>query len=203
MNLDDLKATWNNYQQSQEVANHLKATDIAQMMEGKTHTIISKVQRNMFIEMTIGLLAILFIPFIKNWSTHPVGSLAWLDDLFIFAIIPMSILLLVYYRIYQQLNQLKSDNVRAALDKLLLIAETYLKTYQDIYVTFTSLALSYRTIFTMLEYDIQTMGLVLFILLGTLWLNWLGMKWYIKILYGKHIKTLKKYREEMALLEDE
>ena len=199
MELDDLKNIW-------QKGDHFKPRgeeEIADMLKGKSHSIITKLKRNIWFELIFTLIGsglILYYAF-----SIPKPSLRWA---FIFAFISFLGYIIYYIKKINLLNrfEVSKGNVRTNLEELVNDLETFLKFY---YRSYTLLYPAYLVLIVLLAImdhgmpqfieslkDWRIVLYLLFLIFFTIaLLLWLS-KWYLRELYGRHLTKLR------ALLDD-
>lgn len=200
MELDDLKSIW-----KKQDTNFIKRneTEIAAMLKGTSQSIISKLKRSVWFELSLTVIA--GVALLVYALTLPNGALKWTSIL-----IPV---IFVAYGVYyiKKLILLKnfnpaSDNIRESIEKLTNNLTTYLRFYKRSYTILFPVYFALGIIFRLLEVGTDRMTelltqprtiallatvAIIFYLASTVVVDWL-----LKRLYGNHLEKLK------ALLKD-
>lgn len=200
MELDDLKSIW-----KKQDTNFIKRneTEIAAMLKGTSQSIISKLKRSVWFELSLTVIA--GVALLIYAFTLPDGALKWTSIL-----IPV---IFVAYGVYyiKKLILLKnfnpaSDNIRESIEKLTNNLTTYLRFYKRSYTILFPVYFALGIIFRLLEVGTDRMielltqprtivwlatVAIIFYLVSTVVVDWL-----LKKLYGNHLGKLK------ALLKD-
>ncbi len=206
MELDELKNIWKNRDSFQPKLEG----EIAAMLRGKSHSIIDKLKRSLWMELiftSIGFFILLYYAL-----KLPNGALKWS---FISFVVLFSGYIFYYIK---QLNLFRhfegsDDSLRNNLATLVANLDHYLRlyklSYSLLYPIFFILILSFvimdRGMDDFLEtlHDTTTLIYLVFLVAvlfaSSLWLT----NWYLKKLYGNHVEKLKALLGDIAALMDE
>lgn len=198
--LDDLKSIWK--QQPAFVAKN--EAEIAQMLKGRSNTLIHKLKRNVWFELVFTVLCILVL-FVYSFYLKD-GALKWT--------ILSLLVLLVSYTIYyvKKLILLKQydpsaenlrDNLMQLLKRLDLFMKFYKTSYAILFPVFFALGLLFGAIETGFDmfihkfesplYALSFFSLSIVFMVGVYTIT----NWYLKKLYGNHIEKLKSLLKEI------
>jgi ABC-type multidrug transport system fused ATPase/permease subunit len=202
--LDDLKSIW----KKQKGFERKGETEIAQMLNGKSNTLITRLKRNVWFELIFTLICMVALG--GYALTLDGGALVW-------TIVALLGLLLVYTAYYVKklilLNQYDqtSENLKANLTNLLARLDAYMTFYKRSYTFLYPFFFALGIIFGLLESGTDrfmekfqsTLYTVSFIVLSIVFM--IGIytitDWYMKKLYGNHIEKLKSLLAELEVQE--
>lgn len=202
MELEDLKTIWR--KENDEFQPKAK-TELATMLRGRSTSIISRLKRNVWIELAFtvaGALALLVYAL-----TLPAGALKWTS-------ITIPILFCIYSLYYLKKLRLLhnfdagNENLKANLETLIQRLKGYLKFYRRSYSILYPVYLFLGLLFTAVERGtdgflgtLTRPGVVLTLVLGagifffgSTWLT----SWYLKKLYGNHLEKLEGVLRELG-----
>jgi hypothetical protein len=195
MELDELKNLWKKQNTAIPTRNEV---EIAAMLKGNSKSIISKLKRSVWFELTVTLLA-------------GTGLLVYAISLETSALKNISIAVLVVFLGYTAyyvkklllLNRFDtaSENIRGNLEKLIYNLGSYLKYYKLSYTILYPVYFFLGVIFGGLEHGtdhffeilFETRTILLLIGVGIVFYfssTWL-VNWFLKKLYGNHLDKLK------------
>lgn len=205
MELEDLKAIWQQYASQEIEKTSLDEQEIKKLLKGKTQTAVSSINRSIVREggilllVTLGLAAASFI----------YGDL--LTSLFFIPILGICLVYTIYYIFkYQQINKISitEDNLKIALYNLINTIEVYLRIY--LYgnlilspITFLSgflygvLIFRDKTLVSPMDWKTILVGVIIFGII-TLFLYPI-LRWLIKKSYGQYLENLKVYAQELSM----
>lgn len=202
MEIEDLKTIWK--RQNDEFQPKGK-TELATMLKGRSTSIISRLKRNVWMELAFtfaGALALLAYAL-----TLPAGALKWTS---ISILILFCIYSLYYLKKLRLLHSFDSgnENLKANLERLIQSLKGYLKFYKRSYSILYPVYLFLGLLFTAIErgtngfFDMLTkVDVVLTLVLGAgfffLCSTWLT-SWYLKKLYGNHLEKLEGVLRELG-----
>ena len=205
MELEKLKALWQEVTPEQIESKYLKAEDLKKLLKGKTRNVIQKINRS--IKYEVGMLIVLTLAFASSafWGGQSISQ----KVLFGLVILLCSISGIYYWFKYRQINQIdiNTENLKDSLETLISTIEYYLKIY--FYGSMSLIPLSYLT------------GYFYGYTLGSeeLWLQtfqpstlWIGLgsgvvftllmipvlKWYLRKLYANYLEELKDCHQELV-----
>jgi hypothetical protein len=194
MELDDLKAIW----KTNEGFQPKNETEIASMLKGSSKTIIGKLKRNVWIEISFTLVAgmalLLYALTLEN------GSLKWTSISILVLFVGYS-----FYYVKKLLLLANFDpgggNIRVNLENLIGNLTGYLKFYKRSYTVLYPVYFSLGLLFAALERGTDEFiriisrpsNITYLIVSASLFFvfsRWLT-NWYLKKLYGNHLDKLK------------
>lgn len=201
MEIEDLRTLWN---KQNEGFRRKGETELAAMLKGRSISIVSRLKRNVWIELvftfagSLGLLAYAL--------TLPGGALKWTSMSILILFCVYSLYYIKKLRLLHRFDP-AHKNLKANLHGLVLDLRGYLKFYKRSYSVLYPMYLFLALLFTALEHGasgfinlltkpnvIITLALVagLFFFCST-WLT----TWYLKKLYGNHLGKLEALLDEL------
>lgn len=202
--LNDLKSIW----KKQAGFNRKDETEIAQMLKGRSKTLITRLKRNVWYELIFTLICMVGLGgYALNLDG---GALVW-------TILALLCLLLIYTGYYVKklilLNQYdqSAENLKANLTNLLSRLDAYMTFYKRSYTILYPFFFALGIIFGLLEsgtdrfmekfqsplYTVSFIVLSIVFLIGIYTIT----DWYMKKLYGNHIEKLKSLLAELEMPE--
>lgn len=210
MELDELKKIWKQPGAEHETSSASDA-EVLNMLQEQSKSPVAKMRRNVFFELIVVLLSVSAVAI--YYFTAFEGNLQGVSWVYII----MALLFVWYY--YEKNKLLKSMQcvtcrVKSNLELQLKTLDKYVKLYLIIGTALTPILL-FIMLYLMLGYKkVQVLALfklesneTKFILLYTLFtaiftiVMYFVNKWYIHLLYGRHIKKLKGLISEMEEVE--
>lgn len=202
--LDDLKAIW----KTNEGFQPKKEAEIASMLKGSSRTIIGKLKRNVWIEITFtlvaGLALLLYALTLEN------GSLKWTSISILVLFVGYSF---YYVKKLLLLSRFDSGNadIKSNLEKLIANLKGYLKFYKRSYTVLYPVYFGLGLLFAALERGAEEflriisrpdniMYLLVSASLFFVFSRWLT-NWYLKKLYGDHLEKLKALLTDIEMVE--
>lgn len=202
MEIEDLKTIW---KRQSEAFTPKGETELATMLTGRSISIISRLKRNVWLELIFtfaGALALLFYAL-----TLPSGALKWTS-------VTLPVLFCVYSLYYLKKLRLLhgfdagNENLRANLERLIQNLRGYLRFYRRSYSVLYPVYLFLALLFAAIEhgadgfFNILTKGyVVITLVLGAALFffcsTWLT-SWYLRKLYGKHLEKLEGVLREIG-----
>jgi hypothetical protein len=200
MELEDLKSIWKN----SEPFRPKGEAEIASMLRGNSQSIISKLKKSVWFELTITLIA--GVALLVYALTLPSGALKWTS-------ISILLMLVVYSFYYVKklmlLNRFDSanENLRTSLENLYDNLSSYLRFYKRSYAILYPVYFVLGLLFGALERGMnefinsliqpKTILYLLFIA-GVFFFcsTWLT-NWYLKKLYGNQMDKLQQLLHEL------
>lgn len=191
MELDDLKYIW----QKSELYKPKQEEEITVMLRGKSHSIIAKLKRNVWIELVFTIIAgviLLYYAF-----SIPSASFRWA---FVVVLISFLAYIVYYVKKINLLNRFEGSpgNIKASLEKLVNDLDAYLKFYNKSYTLLYPVYLILIVVFVILDRgmeqfveSLQDWKIVLYLLFIVLFLTPWFSKWYLHKLYGTHLQKLR------------
>ena len=201
MEIEDLKQIWKKQNEGFEPKDE---NELANMLKGRSSSIIARLKRNVWLELIftslggLGLLAYAL--------TLPGGSLKWtsISILILFAVYSF-----YYVKKLRLLNRfdIANDHIRANLQRLISSLTNYLKFYRRSYSILYPVYFFLGLVFTALEqgatgffnrvtnpeiFVTLLLGAALFFICST-WLT----SWYLRKLYGNHLEKLKNLLRDL------
>ena len=201
MEIEDLKDIW---KKESEGFERKDEAELAVMLKGKSRSIISRLKRNVWLELIftglggLGLLAYAL--------TLPAGALKWTS---ISILILFAIYAFYYLKKLRLLNEFNASNkdIKANLEHLIGRLTGYLKFYRRSYSILYPIYFFIGLLFTAIEQG--TTGflnrvtqpdifITLLLAAGLFFIcsTWLT-SWYLKKLYGNHLEKLKALLREL------
>jgi len=200
MELEDLKSIWKN----SEAFQPKDKSEIAAMLKGNSHSIVTKLKRSVWFELLITFSA--GVALLVYALTLPSGALKWTS-------ISILVLLVAYSFYYVKklllLNRFDfaNENLRSSLENLSNNLSSYLKFYKRSYAILYPAYFFLGLIFGAIErgmsefldslsspktilYLVMVAGLFFFC---STWLT----NWYLEKLYGKQMKKLHQLLHEL------
>lgn len=202
MEIEDLKTIWR--KQSEDFTPKAE-TELAMMLRGRSISIISRLKRNVWLELLFtfaGALALLAYAL-----TLPPGAMKWTS-------VTLPLLFCIYSLYYLKKLRLLhnfdagNENLKANLEMLIRRLRGYLRFYKRSYAVLYPVYLCLALVFAAIEHgadgflNILTKTYVLITLaLGaalfffcSIWLT----SWYLRKLYGKHLDKLEGVLNEIG-----
>lgn len=202
--LDDLKSIW----KKQEGFERKGEAEIAQMLSGKSNTLITRLKRNVWFELIFTLLCMVGLG--GYALTLDGGALVWT----IVVLLGLFSVYIAYYVkkliLLNQYNQ-SAENLRTNLTNLLARLDSYMTFYKRSYTFLYPFFFALGIIFGLLEsgtdrfmekfqsplYTISLIVLSIVFMIGIYTIT----NWYMKKLYGNHIEKLKSLLAELDVQE--
>jgi hypothetical protein len=203
MEIDDLKDIW---RKESESFTRRDETELATMLKGKSSSIVSRLKRNVWIELTLTVLGGLGL--LGYAMTLPNGNLKSIS-------ISMLILFCVYAFYYLKKLRLLiefdpgNDNLKGNLRQLIANLKSYLRFYKRSYTILYPVYFLLGLLFTAIERgatgfinQIFRIEILIALLLGAIVFfvcsTWLT-SWYLKKLYGNHLEKLEGVLRELEV----
>ncbi|HYF70140.1 MAG TPA: hypothetical protein VD884_18495 [Ohtaekwangia sp.] len=202
MELEDLKSIWKNnrasFQQKGEA-------EIAAMLKGTSKSIIDKLKRNVWIELSITFIA--GIGLLIYALTLTTGAVKWTS----IAILAIFVAYTVYYikkLILLSRFSASNENIRVNLEQLTYKLSSYLKFYKRSYTIMYPVYFSLGILFSGMEngtdrfFEVlsETKTIVIVLTIGIAYYicsTWLAT-WLLKKLYGNHLERLKNLLRDLS-----
>lgn len=201
MELDNLKELWQNLANENNKRND---QDIMQIMRQKSQSPVSKMKRNLFVELIV--VIVLYAGSIWYFIATSMGRYS---EISILLLLIGLLFLYYYYRKNKLLRQMQciTCEVRSSLQQHLTTLEKYVRFYFIAGTILTPIAYFASGAVVLLNYPdgsvasgfTQSRSYVVFVAIGliitvgTYFLN----KWYIRKLYGQHIDGLRTLLHQM------
>lgn len=201
MELNELKDIW----KKTEAGFQPKAeAELAAMLKGNSKSIIAKLKRNVWFELTFTLISGIIL--LIYALTLPSGALKWISV----AILAVFVAYTFYYiKKLMLLNRFGGgdDNLKASLEKLIENLASYLRFYRRSYALLYPVYFLLALLFVGIERGIdefvniltkpKTIAYLLF-LAGIFFVcsTWL-VNWYLKKLYGRHLEKLQNLLNDL------
>ncbi len=195
MELEELKSIWNNSQQPYQPKD---ANEIALMLHGKSRSIVDKLKRNVWLDLTFTVITSLAL--IVYALTLPSGALKWTSVSILFT-------LLLYPAYYIKklavLNRFVSsdNNVRTNIEGLISTLSGYLDFYSKSYIILYPVFFVLFLVFIGIELGterflqlIQRPATIVSLLVAAgiyYVISTRIVKWILNKLYGKHLEKLQ------------
>lgn len=199
--LEDLKQIWKSHEQGYEPK---KESEIALMLQGKSNSIISKLKRNVWVELiftiacSIGLAVYTF--------TLEAGAIMW-------TIISLLVLFAAYLFYYVKKLMLlgkfdaSAGNMKSSLEnlynKLSVYISFYRKSYAVLYPVYFFLGIFFGALdtgfdgFLIRMQDPKTVILLVVVTGGFFVFTFIVTNFYLKKLYGNHLAKLRELLDEL------
>jgi hypothetical protein len=194
MELDDLKSIWKKKQSYPAK----QADEIAAMIKGSSNSIVAKLKRSVWFELTItivfGLIMLYFSFTLRS------GAMKW-------SIVSLLLLLLAYLVYYVKKIQLlnhfdpSQQNIRENLENLINDLKAYLQFYRSSYLIFYPVYFVLGILFAAIErgfdnflHRLTEPEMILRLLFATAVIMTTALlftNWYLKKLYGNHLVKLQ------------
>jgi hypothetical protein len=200
--LEDLKQIWKSHEQGYQPK---KESEIVLMLQGKSHSIIGKLKRNVWVELifTIACSIVLGVYTV----TLEAGAIMW-------TIISLLILFAAYLFYYVKKLMLlgkfdaSDENMKNSLEnvyeKLSAYVSFYRKSYTVLYPVYFFLGILFGALETGLEgflvsiQNPKTVVLLLVLTGGFFVFTFIATNFYLKKLYGNHLIKLKELLDELT-----
>jgi hypothetical protein len=203
MEIEDLKYIWN---KESEGFKPKDATELANMLKGKSSSIIMRLKRNVWFELIFTFVGA--VGLLSYALTLPGGYLKWTS---ITILVLFAIYSLYYLKKLRLLNRFDAahDDIKANLERLVYDLRGYLKFYKRSYSVLYPVFFLLGLLFVALEhgasrffnivtrpdvYLVLIPGTALYFILST-WLT----SWYLKKLFGNHLEKLEALSRELEV----
>ena len=203
MEIEDLKYIW---KKQNEGFKPKDEAELATMLKGKSTSIITRLKRNVWIELIFTFLGGLGL--LTYALTLPDGSLKWTS---ISLLILFAIYSFYYLKKLRLLNRFDpgNDHIKANLQGLIQNLKSYLKFYKRSYSVLYPVYFFLGLLFAAIERGTTgflnkvskpevmitlVLGAGLFFVCST-WLT----SWYLRKLYGNHLEKLEKLLKELEV----
>lgn len=199
--LDDLKQIWKSHGQNYEPK---KESDIALMLQGKSNSIISKLKRNVWVELIFTIACSMALGVYT--ITLEAGAIMW-------TVISLLILFAAYLFYYIKKLMLlgkfdsSNENMKSSLEslytKLSVYISFYRKSYAVLYPVYFFLGIFFGALDTGLDGFLNRMRdpktvVLLVTLTGTFFVfTFIATNFYLKKLYGNHLTKLRELLDEL------
>ncbi len=199
--LEDLKQIWKSHEQGYEPK---KESEIAIMLQGKSNSIISKLKRNIWVELIFTIACSIALGVYT--ITLEAGAIMW-------TIISLLVLFAAYFFYYVKKLMLlrrfdaSDGNMKSNLEnlysKLSIYISFYRKSYAILYPTYFFLGIFFGALdvgfdgFLNLMRDAETVILLAAITGGFFVFTFIATNFYLKKLYGNHLAKLKELLDEL------
>lgn len=204
MELDEFSQLFN--QQFDQFLNEKSAEELLLPLRERSGTALDRIMRNLLLEVILGVLALLFMGFIAyqfdSITIHWLSSIIWLLG------IVQLIAFTWQYRQLQRMIEPAVTNLRTHLQQQIRVVERFIKTYLAFcfwtvpicfflgaYLGYTLAAndLNDPALRPLDEIHLSFAGLsiVLVSILGLVIGLFVGIKAYVRWLYGRHLEQLK------------
>lgn len=204
MDSNDIKSIWKKHTDEKIEKDKLSEDELNKMRSAKSQSIIRKIKNGIVFELTISALMIIIISYFLRMDLHIVMeiSIVFLDIIFLF-------LLGVYIQYLRtvQKHEIDAINLKSNLEQLIEEIERILRFLFISSVILVPLGgmFGYIVGFFLgagedaVEVFRSTENLILFpvIILGITIIGFPLTKWYLKLLYGRHLAILKDTLQEL------
>lgn len=195
MELDDLKNIW----QKSESFRPKREEEIFIMLKKRSKSIITKLKWSVWFELSFTILAGLLLLYYS--LTIPSGALRWSAVAFLVMFLGYIIYYVKKLRMLRRFEE-SSENIKMNLENLISDLEAYLKFYEKSYSVMYPFYVVLVFLFVIIDQGIdqfiesmknwkmilRVVVLIAVFLVTSLWFT----KWYLKKLYGNHLKKLKE-----------
>jgi hypothetical protein len=201
MEIDELKSIW---KKESEGFTRKDEVELANMLKGKSSSIVSRLKRNVWFELVFTFLGGLGL--LAYALTLPDGALKWTS---ISILMLFGVYSLYYVKKLRLLHQFDpgKDHIKANLKTLVGNLKGYLKFYRRSYALLYPIYIFLGLLFTAIEHGatgflnmISRPNVVITLILGAglffLCSTWLTT-WYLKKLYGNHLEKLESLLKEL------
>lgn len=200
MELDDLKNIW----QKGDLFKPRREEEFTSMLKGKSHSIIARLKRNIWFELTftiVGGLLLLYYAF-----SIPSPSLRWGG---IFVLLSFLLYIIYYIKKINLLNRFEGSegNIKSNLENLIQDLDAFLRFYYKSYTLLYPAYLALIVIVAIVDLgmvqfldslkDWKTIGLLLFLVLLSIALSLWISKWFLGKMYGKHLQKLRTLLKDL------
>jgi hypothetical protein len=206
MELEHLKSIWRGKKQFEAK----QALEISTMLKGSSNSIVTKLKRSVWFELMLTLIVGVVMLYFS--LTLQSGATKW-------SIVSILLLILAYLIYYvKKINLLNrfdplQHNIRQNLEKLVKDLHAYLQFYKTSYtvlypvyfllgIMFAAFERGFDVFWEKLSRPETILKLILFSL-ALLALSFFLSKWYLKKLYGNHLKKLKELLGDIDDLSDD
>lgn len=199
--LEDLKQIWKSHEQGYEPK---KESEIAFMLQGKSHSIISKLKRNVWFELIFTIACSIALGVYT--ITLEAGAIRWT----VISLLLLFAAYLFYYvkklMLLGQFDPLDGDmktSLESLYKKLSVYINFYRKSYALLYPVYFFLGIFFGALDTGLEGFMNRMRdpkavVLLVVLAGTFFVfTFIATNFYLKKLYGNHLAKLKELLGEL------
>jgi len=203
MEIEELKFIWKKQSEGFKPKNEI---ELANMLKGKSTLIISRLKRNVWIELIFTFLG--GIGLLAYALTLPGGALKWTS---ISILVLFGIYSFYYLKKLRLLNRFDpgNDHIKANLQGLVLNLKGYLKFYKRSYAILYPVYFLLGLLFTAIEHGttgflnlVSKPGVIVSLVLGAglffIGSTWLT-SWYLKKLYGHHLEKLETLLHELEV----
>jgi len=195
MELDDLKYIW----KSKEPGFHPKdESEIAQMLKGRSKSIVEKLMRNVWLELIFTFVAGLGL--LVYALQMPPGALKWTTSAILILLVAYTIYYIKKILLLRRFNP-AADNLRSTLETLVASLSSYLNFYKRSYTILYPIYFLLGLVFSLLERGanefLEALSkprtiIILLLVAGIFYVTstWLA-RWWLRKLYGDHLDKLK------------
>jgi len=195
MELDDLKYIW----KSKEPGFLPKdESEIAQMLKGKSKSIVGKLMRNVWLELTLTFIT--GIALLVYALRMPSGALKWTASAILLILVAYTVYYIKKLMLLRRFNP-ATDNLRATLETLVASLSSYLNFYKRSYTILYPIYFLLGLLFSLLERGAtgflealsrpRTITALLLVAsvfyIASTW----AVRWTLRKLYGNHLDKLK------------
>lgn len=199
--LEDLKQIWKNHGQGYEPK---KESEIAFMLQGKSNSIISKLKRNVWVELIFTIACSIALSVYV--FTLEAGALMW-------TIISLLVLFMAYLFYYVKKLMLlgrfdssdgnMKNNLENLYKKLSVYINFYRKSYAVLYPVYFFLGIFFGALDTGIDGFLDRMRdpktVIVLVTIGSMFFvfTFIITNFYLKKLYGNHLAKLKELLDEL------
>lgn len=199
--LDDLKSIWKS-----RPGNFLPKdeSEIAAMLKGSSKSIVHKLKRSVWIELSITLLA--GVGLLIYALTLPSGALKWTSISILIIFVGYTIYYIKKIKLLNKFNT-TTENVRVSLEQLISNLSSYLKFYKRSYTVLYPVYFVLGILFSgiergttqFLEMLTQPKTIAYLVLIGIVFFfsSTSLVDWLLKKLYGNHLEKLQRLLNDL------
>lgn len=199
--LEDLKQIWKSHEQGYEPK---KESEIALMLQGKSHSIINKLKRNVWVELIFTIASSIALGVYT--ITLEAGAIMWtiISMLLLFAAFLFYYVkkLLLLQRFDDSAENIKT-NLRHLYERLTLYIIFYKRSYAVLFPVYFCLGILFgvieRGMDNFIDHVSQPKTIIILLVLAAAFFLCTGLitNFYLKKLYGNHLAKLKELLDEL------
>ncbi|AKQ47049.1 hypothetical protein TH63_17635 [Rufibacter radiotolerans] len=208
MKLDSLKDVWQTYAAQTAAAHKVTENQIAVLLKARTENSVTKLKQNIYFELGVQVLTILLF---GAGAIFTSGDLAFRVLCLVVVVVCLPFLAYFWARLtYVRSLNVTTANLRATLKNLIemLTGLTRLYFWTNMLLAPIGLAagqLAYLKLarginISHLPWDLMGLRLVIGFVIGAV-LGYFFLKWYIRKMFGDHLKSLQQAYGELENLE--
>lgn len=205
MEIEELKDIW---RKQSEAFTPKDETELANMLKGKSTSIIARLKRSVWFELIFTFVAGLAL--LGYALTLPVGWLKWTS---ISIVVLFCLYTFYYFKKLTMLNRFDAnDNLKVSLSRLIANLKSYLRFYKRSYAVLYPVFFFLGLFFTALEQGkehfinrvTRTDTLIYLVVFAVVFFfaSTSLTRWYLKKLYGNHLDNLQAVLRELGQSDD-